>query len=62
MASITISTSPSRTASPTLTLILMEAMKMETEIRSTASGVVSALAVKEGDAVQVGDALVEMSI
>ncbi|MCU7960230.1 MAG: sodium-extruding oxaloacetate decarboxylase subunit alpha, partial [gamma proteobacterium symbiont of Bathyaustriella thionipta] len=32
-------------------LIVMEAMKMETEIRSTASGVVSALAVKEGDAV-----------
>jgi len=38
-------------------VMIMEAMKMETEVRSTRSGVVSSLAVKEGDAVQVGDTL-----
>lgn len=38
-------------------LLVMEAMKMETEIRATRSGVIQAVLVKEGDAVAVGDAL-----
>ena len=42
-------------------IMIMEAMKMETEIRSPAAGVVSELLVKEGDAVQVGQALLTLS-
>lgn len=38
-------------------LLVMEAMKMETEIRATKSGVVQVVLVKEGDAVAVGEAL-----
>lgn len=41
-------------------VIIMEAMKMETEIRATASGTVSKLNVKEGDAVAVGDTLLTL--
>jgi oxaloacetate decarboxylase alpha subunit len=39
-------------------ILLLEAMKMETEIRAPAAGTVQAVAVKEGDAVQVGDTLI----
>ena len=42
-------------------LIVLEAMKMETEIRSLNSGTVSQIAVKEGDAVTPGQALVFLS-
>ena len=38
-------------------LLVMEAMKMETEIRATNSGVVQEILVKEGDAVTVGQPL-----
>lgn len=38
-------------------LIILEAMKMETEIRAAKSGLVGSVAVKSGDAVAVGDAL-----
>ncbi|ENJ8201383.1 sodium-extruding oxaloacetate decarboxylase subunit alpha [Vibrio cholerae] len=38
-------------------LLILEAMKMETEIRAPRAGVISAIEVNEGDAVQVGDAL-----
>lgn len=41
-------------------ILIMEAMKMETEIRSDKTGVVASIEVKEGDAVQVGDALVKL--
>jgi len=39
-------------------VIILEAMKMETEIRAASAGTVSAVKVKEGDSVSVGDALV----
>lgn len=39
-------------------VMILEAMKMETEVRATAGGTISSIAVKEGDAVQVGDALI----
>jgi len=42
-------------------VVVMEAMKMETEIRAPASGTVIQVAVKEGDAVQVGDILVSLA-
>ena len=39
-------------------VIVMEAMKMETEIRSTHSGAVISVHIKEGDNVKVGDLLI----
>ncbi|MCK5872298.1 MAG: sodium-extruding oxaloacetate decarboxylase subunit alpha [Methylococcales bacterium] len=39
-------------------VLLMEAMKMETEVRSKFSGTVTAVNVKAGDVVAVGDALI----
>ncbi len=41
-------------------IIILEAMKMETEIRAFCSGTISELCVKEGDTVNVGDSLVKM--
>ena len=38
-------------------VIILEAMKMETEVRATTSGTITAIAVKEGDAVQSGQPL-----
>lgn len=38
-------------------VIIMEAMKMETEIRAAQAGTVGEITVREGDAVQVGDTL-----
>jgi len=39
-------------------VIIMEAMKMETEVRSKTAGTVSAVSVKSGDTVAVGDSLI----
>jgi oxaloacetate decarboxylase alpha subunit len=41
-------------------VMVLEAMKMETEIRSPSDGVVQAINVKEGDVVQVGDTLITL--
>ena len=41
-------------------VVVMEAMKMETEIRSISSGTISSVNVKEGDSVSVGDALLTL--
>lgn len=42
-------------------LVVLEAMKMETEVRAARAGTIASVAVKEGDAVKVGDALVTFS-
>ncbi|WP_144395366.1 sodium-extruding oxaloacetate decarboxylase subunit alpha [Pleionea sediminis] len=42
------------------TVIVLEAMKMETEVKAQNSGVVSDIFVSEGDAVKVGDALIAL--
>ncbi|EJS1625537.1 sodium-extruding oxaloacetate decarboxylase subunit alpha [Vibrio cholerae] len=42
-------------------LLILEAMKMETEICAPRAGVISAIEVNEGDAVQVGDALLVLA-
>ncbi|WP_163834808.1 sodium-extruding oxaloacetate decarboxylase subunit alpha [Spartinivicinus ruber] len=42
-------------------LIILEAMKMETEIRAPSAGKVTAVMVKDGDAVAVGDVLLKLS-
>ncbi|MFK5986007.1 MAG: sodium-extruding oxaloacetate decarboxylase subunit alpha [Pseudomonadota bacterium] len=41
-------------------IIILEAMKMETEIRASKAGVITELCVKEGDTVSVGDSLIKM--
>ncbi len=41
-------------------IMIMEAMKMETEVRSPRGGTVTAISVKEGDAVQVGESLLTL--
>ena len=42
-------------------ILILEAMKMETEIRSQASGQVTEINVKAGDAVKVGDSLMVLA-
>ncbi|WP_136066104.1 sodium-extruding oxaloacetate decarboxylase subunit alpha [Modicisalibacter radicis] len=41
-------------------VIILEAMKMETEVRAAEAGTVSAVKVKEGDSVAAGDTLIEL--
>ncbi|HCI6100988.1 TPA: biotin/lipoyl-binding protein, partial [Klebsiella variicola subsp. variicola] len=42
-------------------LLILEAMKMETEIRAAQAGTVRGIAVKAGDAVAVGDTLLQLA-
>ncbi|WP_115658957.1 biotin/lipoyl-containing protein, partial [Klebsiella pneumoniae] len=42
-------------------LLILEAMKMETEIRAAQAGTVRGIAVKAGDAVAVGDTLMALA-
>lgn len=42
-------------------ILVLEAMKMETEIRSTSTGIVTQIFVASGDAVKVGDVLLTLS-
>ena len=42
-------------------IVVMEAMKMETEIRSTRAGIVDVISIKEGDAVVVGQTLISLN-
>ncbi|WP_415882414.1 sodium-extruding oxaloacetate decarboxylase subunit alpha [Neptuniibacter sp. QD34_54] len=42
-------------------LVILEAMKMETEVRAARAGTVSTVEVNEGDAVQVGDTLLTLA-
>ncbi|MEJ2309701.1 MAG: sodium-extruding oxaloacetate decarboxylase subunit alpha [Gammaproteobacteria bacterium] len=42
-------------------VVILEAMKMETEVRAPVAGTVASVNVKEGDSVKVGDALVTLS-
>ena len=42
-------------------VVILEAMKMETEVRATRGGTVSAVSVKVGDTVAVGDTLITVA-
>lgn len=42
-------------------IIILEAMKMETEVRAALSGTVSGVSIKEGDSVSVGDVLITIA-
>ena len=46
---------------PDATVLILEAMKMETEIKSPAAGVVTKIFVKPGDSVKPGDPLFEIA-
>ncbi|GAB3485832.1 sodium-extruding oxaloacetate decarboxylase subunit alpha [Marinomonas epiphytica] len=52
--------SPGQQVAEGETVMILEAMKMETEISAPKSGVVGAINVKEGDSVQVGQALLTL--
>lgn len=41
-------------------VLILEAMKMESEIASTATGIISKISVKEGASVQEGEVLIEV--
>jgi oxaloacetate decarboxylase alpha subunit len=42
-------------------VIILEAMKMETEVRASCAGTIGSIHVREGDSVQVGDTLVTLA-
>ncbi|MBQ4844026.1 sodium-extruding oxaloacetate decarboxylase subunit alpha [Pseudoalteromonas sp. MMG005] len=42
-------------------VLIMEAMKMETEVRATSSGTISEVLVSEGDSVSTGDAMIALA-
>ena len=42
-------------------LVVLEAMKMETEIKAARDGVVTGINVKEGDSVSVGQSLLTLA-
>jgi oxaloacetate decarboxylase alpha subunit len=42
-------------------VIVLEAMKMETEVRASRAGNVASVPVSEGDSVQAGDALIYLA-
>ncbi|MEF1336403.1 biotin/lipoyl-containing protein, partial [Vibrio rotiferianus] len=42
-------------------LLILEAMKMETEVRAARGGIVQELIVKDGDAVTVGSPLLSLT-
>ena len=52
--------SPQQAVEEGQTIIILEAMKMETEIKAPKSGVVSSVAVKQGDSVSVDDVLITL--
>ena len=52
--------SPNQAVKKGDTLVILEAMKMETEIKATRSGVVLNVSVKESDSVTVGQLLLSL--
>jgi oxaloacetate decarboxylase alpha subunit len=53
--------SPNQQVNEGDTLVILEAMKMETEIKAARSGTVVAVKVKDGDQVSVGQALISLA-
>ncbi len=56
-----IQVSPGQQVNEGDTLLILEAMKMETQIVASKSGTVSSISVKQGDAVKVGDLLANIA-
>lgn len=42
-------------------IVILEAMKMETEVRAARSGTVSEVRIREGDTVAVGDCMLTLA-
>ena len=57
----TIKVAVGQQVSPGDVIMILEAMKMETEVRANAGGTVAQILVKEGDTVQVGNPLLSLS-
>jgi biotin carboxyl carrier protein len=57
---VRVKVTPEQTVSKGDTLIILEAMKMENEIKSAIDGVVKAVHVKEGDALEQGVLMMEI--
>ena len=53
--------SPGQTVQEGDVLLILEAMKMETEVRASKAGTVGTVSVKEGDSVSVGDTLLTLA-
>jgi oxaloacetate decarboxylase alpha subunit len=56
-----VNVSPGETVVAGDVVIILEAMKMETEVRASRDGTVSSVDVKVGDTVAVGDSLITIS-
>lgn len=56
-----VNTKPGEEVKEGQVLLILEAMKMETEIRASRDGVVDSVSVNEGDAVHVGDELLALA-
>ena len=52
--------SPNQSINEGDTLLILEAMKMETEVKATSAGTVISVDVKEGDSVTVGQLLLSL--
>ena len=58
---IKVMVSPGQTIAAGDVVVMLEAMKMETEVQASSAGTVVEINVKEGDSVKVGDALISLS-
>ncbi len=58
---VRIKVSPGQAVNAGDVVLIMEAMKMETEVRAAKAGTIASIAVKEGDAVQAGQPLLSFS-
>lgn len=56
-----IQVAPGESVSEGQVVIILEAMKMETEVRATQAGTVASVLVKEGDSVSVGEPLISIA-
>ncbi len=56
-----VNVQPGQTVADGDVVIILEAMKMETEVRATKAGTVGTISVREGDAVQAGDTLLTVA-
>jgi biotin carboxyl carrier protein len=59
---VRVAVEPGQQIEPGMALVVLEAMKMENELRATAAGVVKTVKAKPGQAVEKGQVLVEFEV